>query len=220
MPHYQTALPGMQLLQQHQTSPARQMTSASIQDTSARMAMPPLSHIIRSPQHHGSQQGHGTHHQSVSHQHLSSMPHQQTASIKQQQPSATHPMQPDSSHLSSSHHGGSLQHHGTQPLGPRYHGGGYSDSQPLTQPAGSQDTHPLGPSHHGGGYSDLQPLAQSTGSHHYGCSLQHHGSHQLGYSQPLAQPKGSHHHDGALQHHVSQQLDPSHHDGAPSSATP
>jgi hypothetical protein len=47
-------------LQQHHTSPARPMLSASIQDTSARPAVPPSSHSIGSPQHHGSQQGHGT----------------------------------------------------------------------------------------------------------------------------------------------------------------
>jgi hypothetical protein len=33
MPRYQAALPGMQVLQQHQASPARPMISASIQDT-------------------------------------------------------------------------------------------------------------------------------------------------------------------------------------------
>jgi hypothetical protein len=48
MHRYQSALPEMQFLQQHQTSPARLMISASIQDTSAQPAMPPTSHSVGS----------------------------------------------------------------------------------------------------------------------------------------------------------------------------
>jgi hypothetical protein len=144
MPRYQAELPGIHFLQQHPTSPSRPMISASAQDTSARPAMPPLSHSVGSPQHHGSQNVQGTHQQSVSHQNLSSVPHQQPAS-SQQESASTQPMRPDYSHPSSSHH----DHHGTHPLGSSHHGGGYSDSQSLAQRTGSQGTQPLSPSHHG-----------------------------------------------------------------------
>jgi hypothetical protein len=48
MPSYQTALPGMQLLQQYPPSLARPMISASLQDTSARPTMQPSSHSVGS----------------------------------------------------------------------------------------------------------------------------------------------------------------------------
>jgi hypothetical protein len=93
MPRYQAELPGIQFLQQHQTSPARPMISASIQDTSTWPAMPPKSHSVGSPLYHGSKQLEPSHHGGGSLQRHALVSLQQTGSHQ---------------------HGGSLQHHGSQ----------------------------------------------------------------------------------------------------------
>jgi hypothetical protein len=125
-------------------------------------------------------------------------------------------MQPYSSHPSSSHHGGSFQHHITHPLGPSHHGGGYSDSQPLAHPAGSHHhggslqhdgSQQLVPSHNGGGSLSTTPHCHSSRpARTTMVPPQHHGSHHIKQQHHGSQP--SQHQQSASHHHLDSPAPP------------